>query len=83
MVTQVKGIYRHGWIELIEPPDDWVEGTSVVVTFVESNEMSLEAQGMTQEEAARLQGSLASFAEEWESPEMSIYDNYDAAKTNG
>jgi hypothetical protein len=83
MVTQVKGIYRQGWIELIEPPDDWVEGSSVVVTFVASNEINLEVLGITQEEAGRLRGSLASFAEDWESPEMSVYDNYDAAKTNG
>ncbi|MDJ1179903.1 hypothetical protein PJF56_13610 [Roseofilum sp. BLCC_M91] len=83
MVSQVKGIYHQGWIELIEPPDDWVEGSSVVVTFVGSNEINLEAQGITQEEAGRLRESLASFAEDWESPEMSVYDNYDAAKTNG
>ncbi|MDJ1184880.1 hypothetical protein [Roseofilum casamattae] len=82
MVTRVKGIYRHGWIELIEPTDDWVEGSSVLVTFAGNNEIDLEAEGINQEEAGRLRASLAAFAEDWESPEMSVYDNYDAAKTN-
>ncbi|MHC5933111.1 hypothetical protein [Nostoc sp.] len=29
-----------------------------------------------------LRSHLATFADDWHSPEMSIYDNYDAAKTN-
>ncbi len=35
---------------------------------------------MSAEAAADLRTRLASFAEEWDSPEMSHYDNYDAAK---
>ncbi len=35
---------------------------------------------MPAEAAADLRTRLASFAEEWDSPEMSNYDNYDAAK---
>ncbi len=35
---------------------------------------------MSAEVAADLRTRLASFAEEWDSPEMSHYDNYDAAK---
>jgi hypothetical protein len=27
-----------------------------------------------------LRSSLFTFAEEWDSPEMSVYDNYDAVK---
>ena len=82
MVTRVKGIYHQGWIELIEPTDDWVEGSSVLVTSFGNHEIDLEAQGITPEEAGRLRASLATFTEDWESPEMSIYDNYDAAKVN-
>jgi len=29
-----------------------------------------------------LRARLATFAEEWNAPEMDIYDNYDAAKAN-
>ena len=29
-----------------------------------------------------MRARLASFAKDWESPEMSVYDNYDAAKAN-
>ena len=31
-------------------------------------------------QAAELRASFASFAEEWEHPEMDVYDDYDAAK---
>jgi hypothetical protein len=31
-------------------------------------------------QAAELRGRLASFAEEWDSPEMTLYDNYDVSK---
>lgn len=35
---------------------------------------------MTVNEAAELRGRLDRFADEWDSPEMRIYDEYDAAK---
>lgn len=34
----------------------------------------------TQAAMQHLRNSLATFAEDWESPEMSIYDDYDTAK---
>lgn len=43
-----------------------------------SHEINLASQGINQEEAAILRASLATFADDWNSPEMSIYDNYDA-----
>jgi len=44
---------------------------------------SLESQGIDREQAQVLRTSLATFSEDWDSPKMSIYDNYDAAKANG
>lgn len=36
--------------------------------------------GINPAQAAELRASLASFADEWNQPEMDIYDDYDAAK---
>lgn len=37
--------------------------------------------GIGPAQAAELRASFASFAEEWEHPEMDVYNDYDAAKT--
>jgi len=80
MLVSVQGIYRHGKIELIEQPGMMRDETRVVVTFLESGLTDLQARGIAEKQAAELRARLATFAEDWDSPEMSIYDNYDAAK---
>ena len=82
MLTTIEGVYRSGKIELAEMPRDVREGTSVIVTFLPSSSIDLQACGIDEAQAADLRSRLATFAEDWESPEMSIYDNYDAAKAN-
>jgi hydrogenase maturation factor len=82
MLTSVEGVYRDGRIELVENPMNMPEGTWVIVTFVRSGDIDLKSQGIDREQAKTLRTSLATFAEDWDSPEMSIYDNYDTAKTN-
>jgi hypothetical protein len=79
MLTTVKGTYRHGHIELIDPPKDVQDETPVVVTFLSPDDISLEAQGINASQAAELRASFTAFAD-WNSPEMELYDNYDAAK---
>jgi uncharacterized UPF0146 family protein len=44
--------------------------------------VDLVAQGIDRDQAQALRTSFATFREDWESPEMSIYDNYDAARAN-
>jgi hypothetical protein len=82
MLTSVEGIYRNGRVELTEEPRKVPEGTLVIVTFMQPGDVDLELQGINPAEAEVLRASLATFSEDWGSPEMSIYDNYDAAKTN-
>jgi hypothetical protein len=82
MLTSIEGVYRNGRVELIGDPSDVPEETQVIVTFVKSNDINLEAQGIDKEQAHSLRASLATFSDDWNSPEMSIYDNYDAAKAN-
>jgi hypothetical protein len=83
MLVSVEGVYRNGRIELTESPNNVPEGTCVIVTFVRSNDIDLASQGIDREQAKTLRASLATFSDDWNSPEMSIYDNYDAAKANG
>ncbi len=79
-MLSVQGIYRHGKIELIEQPTDVREETYVIVTFLERGFIDLRERGIDEEQAAELRGAFAAFVEDWDSPEMSIYDNYDAVK---
>jgi len=81
MSKSIEGIYRHGKIELVEIPIDVPEEARVVVTFLEPGCDLLE-RGINQVQAADLRARLNRFAEDWESPEMDIYNNYDAAKAN-
>jgi uncharacterized UPF0146 family protein len=51
-------------------------------TSIESNTIDLAAQGIDPEQAEILRTNLATFADDWNSPEMSIYDDYDAANAS-
>ncbi|MDE0401751.1 MAG: hypothetical protein OYL97_10785 [Candidatus Poribacteria bacterium] len=42
--------------------------------------IDLREHGISKAQAAELRARLACFAEDWESPEMDIYDNYDEEK---
>jgi hypothetical protein len=45
--------------------------------------IDLESKGINREQAQTLRASLATFADDWDSPEMSVYDNYDTANLAG
>ena len=77
MSTTIEGIYRNGKIELSETPSDVCEGTRVIVTSLPPGSIDLRERGIDEAQAAEMRARLASFAEDWESPEMDIYDNYD------
>jgi hypothetical protein len=82
MLISVEGVYRNGRVELTENPNNVSEGACVIVTFVQSNDIDLASQGIDREQTKTLRASLATFSDDWNSPEMSIYDNYDAAKAD-
>ena len=42
--------------------------------------MDLQECGIDEAGAAEIRARLAFFAEDWDSPEMSVYDSYDEAK---
>jgi hypothetical protein len=81
MLTNMQGVYRKGRVVLRNNPTNIPDDTPVIVTFLESGRLDLRARGITKQLARTLRAQLAAFAEEWESPEMSAYDDYDAAIT--
>ena len=79
MSKSIEGIYREGRIELVDIPTDVPDGTRVTVTFPET-EYDLPQHGIDESQAADLRLRLRTFADEWESPEMDIYDKYDSIR---
>ena len=74
MVKSVEGIYRDGKVELVEPLDG-AEGSRVIVTWVNAPQgIDLRERGIDESQAADLRRRLAPFAEDWDRPEMEIYD---------
>ena len=81
MAKSVEGVYRNGKIELSVPVTDIIDGTRAIVTFLEPRDIDLPERGISEAAAADLRGRLASFSQEWDSPEMDVYDDYDDAKS--
>jgi hypothetical protein len=80
MLKTVEGVYRDGKVELTEMPSDVREETPVIVTFLEPHVVDLRSRGIGEAQAVDLRRRLATFIEDWESPEMEVYDRYDAVK---
>ena len=80
MLKSVEGVYRDGKIELADLPEDVRDDTRVIVTFLETNQVDLRQRGIDEAQAAELRAQLGTFAEEWNSADMAMYDDYDAAK---
>lgn len=80
MLTAAEGIYRKGKVELTQQPENIPDDTKVIVTFLASGGIDLQARQIDEETAAELRTRLTRFAEDWESPEMDVYDEYDAAR---
>ena len=79
MLTAVQGIYQNGQIVLAEKPENVYDDTPVVVTFL-TPAMYLHDYGIDRVQAEELRERLATFAEDWNSPEMDVYDDYEASK---
>jgi hypothetical protein len=74
MVKSVEGIYRNGRVEVVEPLAA-AEGSRVIVTWVQPAEpVHLRERGIDASQAADLRLRLTSFSEDWNRPEMAVYD---------
>ena len=75
MVKSVEGIYRNGRVEVVEPLTE-AEGSRVIVTWIQPAEpVDLRERGIDNSQAADLRNRLAAFAEDWDRPEMAVYDD--------
>ena len=75
MLQALEGVYRNGRIELLEAPRDIDDDTRVIVTFLPNNQgINLKDLGINEAAAAELRNRLASFEEDWNSPDMEVYD---------
>ena len=80
MLTSITGVYRHGQIILTEQPRDLPDEIQVIVTFLTPHRIDLAARGIDASQAADLRARLHTFAAEWDSPAMDVYDDYATAK---
>jgi hypothetical protein len=75
MLKTVEGIYKDAKIHLLETPADVTEAR-VIVTFLDGQgKVDLRATGLNEKQAADLRWRLRAFAEDWDRPEMDIYDD--------
>lgn len=75
MLKAVEGIYRNGKIELQETPPD-VKEARVVVTFLPiEGSFDLRARGLSEAEAAELRSRWGGAAEDWDRPEIDVYND--------
>jgi hypothetical protein len=74
MGISVDGLYRNGEVELLEPVGE-ADGSRVIVTRLHSSAaVNLRERGIDEAHALDLRRRLAGFAEGWDRPEMSVYD---------
>ncbi|MDM8558519.1 hypothetical protein [Candidatus Parabeggiatoa sp. HSG14] len=81
-MLSIEGIYQNGRVELAEMPFKISEPTHVIITFLESKMINLQTRNIDKSHATDLRTRLSTFAQDWEKPEMNIYDDYDANKSN-
>jgi hypothetical protein len=74
MLKSVEGVFRNGKVELLEPAPQ-AEESRVVVTFLPARPtVDLAARGIDPAAAADLRARLGAIAEDWNRPEMDVYD---------
>jgi hypothetical protein len=73
MLRSIEGIFKNGKVELLEPAPIQSE-TRVLVTFLERGQIDLRQRAIDEAQAADLRSRLKSAAEDWNRPEMDVYD---------
>lgn len=81
MLMAVQGFYRNGKIELPSLPGNVCDDTPVIVTFLQPDLIDLRERGIDESQAANLRTRLGQFLEDWDNPDMDVYNDYDANKS--
>ena len=74
MLKSVEGIYHDGKVELVEPVPEEAEGRVIVTFLTDATPVNLAERGIDHEQASDLRRRLNAFAEDWQLPEMDVYD---------
>jgi len=74
MLKSVEGVYRAGKVELLEPAPQGAAGRVIVTFLSDARAVDLTERAIDRQQAADLRGRLAAFAEDWQRPEMDVYD---------
>lgn len=69
----IEGIFKDGKVILAKMPAE-VNESKVLVTFLETKEIALKERGIDKAQAAELRAKLSTMAEDWNRPEMDVYD---------
>jgi hypothetical protein len=75
MLKAVRGRYKNGTVELFEKPG--ISESDVIITFInpeDSENIDLQARGITPEEARNLRNRLRTFEDDWNAEGMELYD---------
>jgi hypothetical protein len=73
MLKSIEGIYRDGKVELLEPAPSNADAR-VIITFLPTESVNLDQRGIDAEQAADLRQRLKAFADDWDRPDMDVYD---------
>jgi len=79
MITAVEGQFVNGAIEVSEhvPIQD---GTRVIILLLPGEPPGNSPLGVTRTQAGRLRWRLSTIAEDWDHPDMDVYDKYEIAR---
>jgi len=82
MTTVIEAVFENGVFKpLVEADFKENHRYKMIVEEPTTETVDLAASGIDQQHVAELRAKLQTFAEDWESGEMNVYDDYDAAKT--
>ncbi len=68
----IEGTYKNGQVVLSEMPN--LSESKVLITFLATQEINLAERGINETQAFELKSKLSSIANDWNEPEMDIYD---------
>lgn len=69
----IEGQYKNGQIFLTQIPEN-LEESKVLVSFLATREINLGEVGVGERQAFELRSKLNAISEDWNAPEMDVYD---------
>lgn len=75
MLRSVEGVYRDGKIELNESPPGVTEARVIVTFLPKEGPIDLRALGISEAQAAEMRWRYRTIAEDWDSPDMDVYND--------